>query len=107
MKINDIDKIIERLECIKFSRSISRKFRELAEKLRVAAKKDELLISFKIFKKGTGYEDVGFPADFTTDRETLFAEVGARILEEEAEKHEKELTQRLREMKKAIEEVEA
>ena len=104
---NDIDKIIERLEGVKFSRNISRNFRELAEKLRVAAKKDELLISLKIFEKGIGYEDVGFPADFTTDREMLFAEVGARILEEESEQHEKDLIKRLREMKKAIEEVEA
>ena len=103
---NDIDKIIERVEGVKFSRNVSRKFRELAEKLRVAAKKDELLISFKIFKKGTGYEDVGFPADFTTDREMLFAEVGAMILEEEAEKHEKDLIKRHSEMKKATEEVE-
>ena len=29
---NDIDKIIERLEGVKFSRTASRKFRELAEK---------------------------------------------------------------------------
>ena len=50
---------------------------------------------------------MGFSADFTTDREMLFAEVGARILEEEAERHEKDLIKRLREMKKAIEEVEA
>ena len=104
---NDIDKIIERVEGVKFSRTASRKFRELAEKLRVAAKKDELFISFKIFKKGTGYEDVDFPSELTTDRAMLFAEVGARILEEEAGQHEKDLIKRLREMKKAIEEVEA
>lgn len=36
---NDIDKIVERVESVKFSRTVSREFRELAEKLRVAAKK--------------------------------------------------------------------